>query len=270
MKNKITLLITFLSATAFAVPTFTIPGDKETVFSSPAVGQTTLNRHFRLLSWNILKGDRMNDWVSDFRSLSPQYDLLALQEATSESIVMNEMNRLKNSYHYDFVVSWIKDKTQVKSGVLTLSKAQPVSLKWMRTDDLEPIVKTPKVTAASFFDVGGGVKIALLNIHAINAVNTDKFEKHLRQSLELIKNHKGPVIFIGDFNTRNKARIAKARSIVAEFGMKEYDFKRIKVADMLSHLDRVYARGIIVHKVEMLENIRSSDHFPISMDISIP
>lgn len=270
MKNKIALFIIFISATAYAIPTFTIPKPSETVYSSPQISQTSLNKHIRVLSWNILKGDRLQDWVNDFRALTPQYDLIALQEVTSEDIVMNEMYRLQSSYHNDFVVSWIKDKTKVKSGVMTLSKAQPVSLQWIRTSDLEPVVKTPKVTAASFFDVGGGVKLALLNIHGINRVSTEIFEKHLRQSLEMIKNFKGPVIFIGDFNTRNKARIAKAQSVVAEFGMKEFDYKRIKAANMLSDLDRVYARGVIVHKVEMLENIRSSDHFPVSFEVSIP
>lgn len=153
---------------------------------------------------------------------------------------------------------------------MTTSRVGTVSTNWFRTKDLEPIVKTPKITGVTEYKIKGSSKtLKLINIHAINISSVEKLESHLRGSLQFVKNHTGPVVFIGDFNTWSKKRLNLAIKICAEFGLKHYDYERLKVPDVMSDLDRVFVRGAKVNKVEMLD-IRTSDHFPVSLEISVP
>jgi len=276
MKNKIfitILAVGLMFSSSFAQvesqARFDIPTQEQTLETYGQVSEFELSKTIKILSWNVKKAE-LEGWAEDFKKLSADYDLLAIQEAASNSIFLNEIQRLSTTFRSHFFVSWIKNKDKTRSGVLTTSRVGTVSTNWFRTKDLEPIVKTPKITGVTEYKIKGSSKtLKLINIHAINISSVEKLESHLRGSLQFVKNHTGPVVFIGDFNTWSKKRLNLAIKICAEFGLKHYDYERLKVPDVMSDLDRVFVRGAKVNKVEMLD-IRTSDHFPVSLEISVP
>ncbi len=248
---------------------FIIPAPKDVTKVISESPQIELSARFKILNWNIEKMKAQEKWVDDFHMISAGIDLFTIQEGVSDSFFQDEL-KAKNFYEWVYYISWVRaeDKTS-SSGLVTGGVAKSVSTSFARTDHLEPIVKTPKLTSANKYKIQNLDKeLMLLNIHAINVVSKAKFKSHIAKSLELIKNHKGPVIFVGDFNTWSDARFELLMEMTKTAGLQFFDFKRPDVPGFHSNFDHFFGRGIQVNKIEMLD-IRSSDHFPILADVTV-
>ena len=247
---------------------YIIPAPKDVIKVISESPQKELSARFKILNWNIEKMKAQDKWVNDFHMISAGVDLFTIQEGVSDSFFQNELIA-KNFYEWVYFISWVRDEDLSSSGLVTGGVAKSVSRTFARTDHLEPIIKTPKLTSANNYKIQGLDKeLMLLNIHAINFVSKAKFKSHIAKSLQLIKNHRGPVIFVGDFNTWNDARFELLIEMTAAAGLKFFDFKRPDVSGFHSGFDHFFGRGIKVNKIEMLD-IRSSDHFPILADVTI-
>ncbi len=248
---------------------YIIPAPKDVTKVISESPQKELSARFKILNWNIEKMKAQDKWANDFHMISADVDLVTIQEGVSDSFFQDEL-KAKNFYEWVYYISWVREEDLSSSGLVTGGVARSVSTTFARTDHLEPIVKTPKLTSANKYKIQGMDKeLILLNIHAINFVSKAKFESHITKSLELIKNHNGPVIFVGDFNTWSDARYEILLKLTSAAGLKHYnDFKRPTGEGMHSDLDHFFGRGIKVNKIEMLD-LRSSDHFPILADVTI-
>lgn len=245
------------------------PSGKDTVRSSEPVVHNTLPQRFKLLNWNIEKGVQGEVWAQSFKKLAELHDLILLQEATSESHIQAEL-KAQTEMQKNFFVMWVRKKDQVASGLVNMALANGQRNAWHRTEDVEPFVKTPKLTALTIYNIENSKQqLAVINIHAINVKGVDALERHFRNSMKLAENHKGPLIFVGDFNTWSKERLNIVLKLAKEYGLTYTNFKRPKASGMHEDLDHFFSRGVIVQNIEML-NIKTSDHFPISAEILIP
>lgn len=181
-----------------------------------------------------------------------------------------------DGFRYDFGVSfafrWNRDK---QSGTLLGSKVAPLETWIARTEDVEPVVRTPKVLTMGTYPIEGSEHpLLLINIHGVNMTNQRAFERHLELSLDQIGDHQGPVVFAGDFNTRTQNRLAFMRErLIEQAGFSEVEFRndeRMR-AFLTGHiLDFIFVRGLDVVDAEVLGQLESSDHKAMLVEVRVP
>ncbi|WP_264358392.1 endonuclease/exonuclease/phosphatase family protein [Brumicola pallidula] len=133
----------------------------------------------------------------------------------------------------------------------------------------EPITKTKKMQLATVYALNAvGQSLLIVNSHIINFVAFEKFRTHLDQVFQSIEHHEGPVLLAGDFNTWNEKRLKYFNALATSFSLQEVEMKRQpRLNHLLQHLDHIYYRGLDVLEAHVHTDIRSSDHYPISMSL---
>ena len=177
-------------------------------------------------------------------------------------------------FQFDMGVSFLySNHSSTATGSIIGSRIQPQQVGFTRTSDLEPYIKTPKTTTFAYYPIEGSDQTLLaLSIHGINFAGHDKFVNQIEQSVKVIKNHKGPVIFGGDFNTRTKKRIRYLNLSMKKLGLNEVKFKedyRTRALRYGQILDRVYIRGLVARNSKVLNQIYTSDHKGLSLKLKI-
>ncbi|HEU4839575.1 MAG TPA: endonuclease/exonuclease/phosphatase family protein [Micavibrio sp.] len=224
----------------------------------------------RVLVWNMYKA-RSTGWSEDFQTYIQNKELVILQEAvinTNHDMIFQSPGRFE----------WIMAKThksrttQATTGVKTGSIVKSTAHAYFMTSDVEPILKTPKMLLASTYPVEGmEEQLLVVNIHAINFVSFQKFSRQLKQMVEAIEKHRGPVILAGDFNTWNDLRYRSLLDVADRMGLQEAQLMRKgRLAHLNKHLDHVFYRGLDIVQTEVLMAVRSSDHYPIVVEFVIP
>ncbi len=250
---------------------FEVPPDQESVFTVGTRARGALKSRFKLLNWNIEKAKQGENWANDFSKLAPRFDIVVLQEVEWTDLIKKEFTELK-PLGWTYFTMWRRKEDKSISGMPMGSKVAPVSEKFERTEDREPIIRTPKMTTYQTFRVKGlrpSETLLVANIHAINFVTKNKFKRHIQQVINQIKSHVGPVIFIGDMNTWSSSKKEALLEMTASVGLQYFDFPRPEVPGMHSDLDHVFARGLKIHSVKFLDTITTSDHFPIAVDAEL-
>ncbi|MBF2053765.1 MAG: endonuclease/exonuclease/phosphatase family protein [Candidatus Sericytochromatia bacterium] len=221
---------------------------------------------YQAMSWNIFKSKRKG-WQHDFARLHPMYDLLLLQEA--------KINFNQNIDHYDPDYSWLFGESFLLNrcgsscGVLTGSRIHHDSAFNLHGPVPEPILKTPKSTAFAYYPVADrDSQMLVINSHFINFRQTLAFQRQLHQVLEVIDLHTGPILFAGDFNTWNARRRRMLMEALSEHGLQHVAFPD-DPRNFLT-LDYIFVRGLKISRAELLKDIISSDHKPLSVAFEIP
>lgn len=222
--------------------------------------EVVLNNRFSLLVWNIHKGTGGQVWVDDIKKLGPKHDIFLFQEAMDDNEMTDTAaNELRN-FELFFAKSFSYTKTLLSSGVATAAISTSTNTILHRTKDLEPIVGTPKTMLLSFFKLANSQTLAILNIHGINRASNEAFYRQIDESLALVKNHEGPVIFAGDFNTNKPEKFDELTKRMTAFGLTMIPYP---IDQRKNHLDWIFYRGCQVHESEIMYEIQSSDHFPL-------
>lgn len=220
---------------------------------------------FKLLNWNIYKQQKAN-WESNLKEWADEADFITLQEAelSPKLIQLSHQKKLFYLHNYAF------KRNNLIYGVNTLSKVAPISL--CATRYKEPWIWVPKTGIASTYPIKGSKQpLLLINIHAVNFTLTkEPLHEQLAPYIELIEQHKGPIIFSGDFNTWTDARLSDVEKSLIEAGFSEVIFnedKRLTVFGL--PLDHIYFRGLKVIEAKSLAT-DASDHSPqrITFDLS--
>ena len=216
-----------------------------------------------ILVWNAHKGLHKN-WDRDFARLNDGSDLLLIQEAKKD-------RKLDKIFSQDVEKEWWFGAGFVKrdalNGVVTGSRAQAINTKVFRSPSVEPLIGTPKIAIATSFKIGkNGDEVLVVNVHALNFVAAEKFSNQMRELVSFVKFHRGPVIFAGDFNIWNPKREQVVDSLMKELNLSKVEVNRRKG---IMELDRVYVRGFDVHSADAVREVRSSDHLPIRLRMSL-
>lgn len=216
-----------------------------------------LSRPFRLLNWNIYK-QQEHSWQQSLQEWVTSADILTLQEAKLSPELINFSNQNKLFYLQNYAFK----HSGFVYGVNTLSKVEALST--CGTAHREPWIWVPKTGIASTYPIQGSeYPLLVINLHGINFTLTEKpLKKQIAPYLALVKKHKGPIIFSGDFNTWSKVRLESVKQSLITSGFSEALFdedKRLTIFGL--PLDHIFFRGLKVIKAQSFAT-ESSDHSP--------
>ncbi len=229
-----------------------------------------LDKKFNILVWNVYKG-RMRGWEQDFRQLLEGKQIIMLQES-----VLN--TRYDPIFHMAERYEWVMAKTfghthtkmttGVKTGAVVKSTAQGFYI----SEDVEPVFRTPKMILATTYPIKGSEQpLLVVNMHAINFVSYEKFSRHIALIVKAVEKHEGPVILAGDFNTWSDLRYKSLQDIAAQMRLCEVKLskRRTRLSHFNRHLDHLFYKGLELVGAEMLTNVITSDHFPITAEFKV-
>ena len=224
----------------------------------------------RVLVWNMYKA-RNTGWSEDFQTMIQGKELVLLQESilnTNHDMIFQTPER------FEWVMARShKDRTtQATTGVKTGSIVKSTAQSFFVSPDVEPFLRTPKMLLATTYPVKGcDCALLVVNIHAINFVSFIKFSRQMKQVIEAVEKHKGPVLLAGDFNTWSAMRFKALIDITTKMELEEVKLTRKgRLFHLNKNLDHVFCRGLKVVQTEVLMNVRSSDHYPIVVEFTIP
>ncbi|OFZ20221.1 MAG: hypothetical protein A2X94_09525 [Bdellovibrionales bacterium GWB1_55_8] len=220
--------------------------------------------HLRVLVWNVHKAVDQR-FSHDLARLASRSDLMILQEA-----VLNPRDRdflgISSEHEWHMASSFFFDGG-IGTGVATGARAAPFSVGFVRSPMGELFVWTPKMTLISSYKLRGMIRrLLVVNVHAINFVDRISFFASMTKIERAIKDHDGPVILAGDFNTWSPSRLAFLGLMAFRNRLKSVSFKR---DSRFLRLDHVLVRELGVEDAELMDEIESSDHKPISLVLSV-
>jgi endonuclease/exonuclease/phosphatase (EEP) superfamily protein YafD len=226
--------------------------------------QAPLEPKFRLISWNIHKGDDGKKWASDMARLALQHEVFLVQEMYVDGFVDRTLRDLTmHNWYFSYSFTYRGHAT----GVATGCRCQFESWDTLVSPGREPILNSPKVTQVATIPLKKARPLLLLNIHAINFVRQPEYEAQIDALLAIIHQHhnRGPVVFAGDFNTWNPWRYQYLKyRLIAELGMQEVMFEPDK---RWPKLDRIFVKDCDISESRIHDEIRTSDHQPISVGL---
>lgn len=212
--------------------------------------------------WNIHKALDAN-MPLDFRHSSLDSDLALFQEAVSNPGFVRALTAANPFLSWTLAKSFSHDEGSF-TGVATGSRVAPKNEEVIISEPTEPISKTHKTILVSQYYVNWQAEpLMVANIHAINFVPTGKFKTQINQLIARVREHKGPLMVGGDFNTWNAGRMSYLQEMFAPLGLKLVQMR----SEGILNLDHVFVRGLKVRSVEKLKHITSSDHTPIRMEL---
>lgn len=228
--------------------------------------QKPLPNHISILVWNIHKASEKEKWATDFLILSKNADLVLLQESVNDPIVLET---LQVGHHAEawMGVSFEYENSPRFTGVMSLSHNTPIEVQNLRSPDREPILKTPKQTLVSYFDLEHSQNLLVLNTHGINFVSNKKWRRQLKALRPLIASHSGPIIWGGDFNTWNGSREKFLMEFTRSLGLTPAP---IDPPINGIQLDYIFTRDCAITHSESLTEISSSDHAPLAVSCELP
>jgi endonuclease/exonuclease/phosphatase (EEP) superfamily protein YafD len=224
--------------------------------------------NLRILVWNIYKG-RNKSWENDFLHLTEDRNLVLLQE----SVLNTRYDALFESperYEWIMAKSYKMVRNLAATGVKTGSSVASIGRSYYLSPDLEPLFKTPKMILVTTYEIPDSSETLLVvNVHAINFVGIQKYNRQLLQITEVIDAHKGPVILAGDFNTWSYERYKYLQGAIEKMGLQEASLvRKARLSHLIKNLDHIFYRGLTLQNAEVLFSIKTSDHYPIVADFS--
>lgn len=212
------------------------------VFGSPSSMRFPYRR-LKALAWNLYKG-RTEDFQKEFIKLSHGKDLILTSEMSLAPMPRQTYDQLKG-FHWAFATQFLMSDG-FETGVGIGSKTAPSNMDFSRTEWLEPYVKAPKtIVMATYPLTGTSQELLVLSIHGMNFRGNEGIEKQIKQILPKIKSHDGPVLFAGDFNTKNNRRLETVRSLLKEAGLTRVQWENPNEG---KQLDDAFVRGLVIHR----------------------
>ena len=225
-------------------------------------GKTLNETGFTLVSWNIFKGNKKG-WMQDLLLLSNESDLILLQEA----YLTQELSQFLETNGHEWEMISAFRYRGVHAGVMTMGYTPPQASCAQRV--YEPLVLLPKSSLVTYYPIRNTQQTLLVaNIHAINfTLGTGRFTEQLMGIKALLAQHKGPIVFAGDFNTWSDQREAVLDQIIGDekLGLQKVEFVSTVQTLVWGHrLDHVFFRGLKVISAEIIP-VESSDHYPLKV-----
>ena len=218
---------------------------------------------FRLLNWNIQKGQQPG-WQSDLQNLAEDAQLVLIQEAALDPKMMNA-NRL--APFWSFAPGY--KNQQAQTGVLTSSSVKPLT--HCNLTAWEPWLKTPKATNITEYALHGSDEtLVVVNIHALNfTLGVKDYTKQMNEVRAALRDHTGPLILSGDFNSWRHAREVRLQQLVDDLGLSALDFETDKRTQVFGRpIDHIYVRGLTALKSSS-RAVSSSDHNPLWVNLRL-
>jgi endonuclease/exonuclease/phosphatase (EEP) superfamily protein YafD len=216
-----------------------------------------------LLNWNVHKNNHALEWLEDFSKILHRHtpDMITFQEYQT----MNKKSILDNHHEYGYGffpnIVW----KQNHFGLINASKSKIVNFDFYMTKEVEPIIKTPKITLETTYKMESGESLRVINVHMINFVKIKKFLAQVEQIESALAKDENPVILSGDFNTWNKKRMHIIERLTKKYSLNSVDFSenRHQKVPFPYPLDHIFYKKLKLQKAEVLSDITTSDHKPL-------
>ena len=225
-----------------------------------------LPNNFTILVWNIFKRANTHDFDKDIKKLIGRADLLCLQEVLAdEHPYLCDHSRALN-YHY--AVSYRREDKRFE-GVMNATDFKLTEHAWsVKSIGREPLTKTAKTALISLIEMQGGQPLLLINIHML----LFKYKRLMQMEIEKVMRScedydDFPAIFCGDFNTFTPWQLRFLDKLLNQKGFSRAKPKQRPKGKL--YLDHIYTRGISAESVEILDSIKSSDHYPLLCDLRL-
>ena len=269
-----TLSLFYINNPANALEIPWVPAKKDIMMMMGSYSDSSLDpEKISILVWNMYKGAN-ETWKRDYQNLIKGKDLIIAQEMYLDEQMRETFNE-HDLFGYHTATSFMYIPSQTRTGVTTASYAVPTSFIHQRSRAIEPVIKTPKMTLITKYELDGmEEELMVVNIHSVNFVTVAAMKSQLVDAADEIEKHKGPVIFAGDFNTWSWGKVVTMKRILEDrLGMKEVTYKidnRKKVFGEI--IDYIYIKGLDVIESESFseEQIPGSDHPPMTAVLRIP
>jgi len=217
----------------------------------------------RLLNWNIQKGDDP-DWATDLVTSEGNPHLMVLQEVPLNTIAWDQVAK---DAHQSFAPGYRTSRAM--TGVMTVSAAKPMSQ--CNLVSLEPWIRSAKATVITEYGLTDTDQTLLVvNIHAVNfTFGTQDFKGQIQEAMSVLRDHSGPILLSGDFNTWRPQRSRVLNELTDSLNLETLDFDEDHRKRVFGQpLDHIYVRGLEVIAATTRE-VTSSDHNPMSARLQI-
>jgi len=176
-------------------------------------------QRFTLLNWNGHK-ETGTAWLDDLFRLSSGVDLLTMQDVV---LTENLQNFLETDFG-DWTLANAFTRSDLPVGVLTGSTVPPDFSCSFRV--AEPLINVPKTVVVTRYPfVGSNQTLLLANLHMVNfSLAVVKFTRQLQKVFDLIEQHSGPVLLVGDFNSWSDKRVAVLQRFTVAIGARPVQF----------------------------------------------
>ena len=223
--------------------------------------------NIEVLLWNVFKCKKKG-WQENFITLMHDKDLVLLQEAVLNSPFDSYF---KQSLEHQWIMarSFRNVRTKIETGVKTGSTVAAKNHHFSVSTHSEPISNTKKMLLATLYPLNESEKsLLVVNSHIINFVSFQKFSAHLDKVFQALEHHDGPILLAGDFNTWSLKRLKYFNEMAKSFSLEEVEMiRQPRLNHLFKHLDHVYCRGLEVVDAHVHTDIKSSDHYPISLSL---
>jgi endonuclease/exonuclease/phosphatase (EEP) superfamily protein YafD len=218
----------------------------------------------RLITWNIHK-QKDTDWYTDFTRLSRDRDLFVLQEAYFDEKLASALAGF--DYDWSMATAWRSGAST--TGVLTAARASADYQCTLRA--IEPLTGVPKSILVSRFPIAGTHEsLMIANVHGINfTLGVQEYRQQFVALERVLREHRGPLILAGDFNTWRQARLQIIEALADRLSLENVNYlshNRIRVFG--NPIDHVYYRGLEVIDFSS-PTVSSSDHNPLLMTFKL-
>ena len=241
----------FVTDSPLTCPTFLSSHDND-------IAQIPLPAEFSIADWNIYK-QQGDNWRSELSSLIEKNDLIVLQEAKLSFL----LHQLMQQYELTWTQVEAFSVYEQSMGVLTASKVMPLSV--CKQTVAEPWIRFPKSSLVSYYAWAGSKEPLLVaNLHMINfTLGVEEFNQQLESVITVIKQHTGPVIMAGDFNTWTNKRLNRLVELTESVDLQHVVYQNdVRETTFGNPLDDIYFRGMQQLSASSYET-DASDHNPI-------
>jgi endonuclease/exonuclease/phosphatase (EEP) superfamily protein YafD len=220
---------------------------------------------YSLVTWNIYKGG-IQGLYTDLDFLQKNTTFVVMQEFLLNE-EQEEMITEADAQYWALAKSF-QDSGEW-TGVATTSQWQAKKSLPLKSPDSEPFAGTPKMTLISLFPIQDGRELMVVNVHGLNFnLSHGAFKTQIDAIVDAVKDHNGPMIMAGDFNTwadeRRTYLIKKTRTL---------ELQRAEMENPMgifgATLDHIFYRELSNVKYMVLDDIQTSDHLPLYLEFTL-
>ena len=223
--------------------------------------QAYLADTFGLLCWNVHKNNKTKALAEYLETVtqSKALDLLLFQEATFKE----REHFIVPGFSYDAAANMEVNKKFY--GVLTASKVTSYYAKAFLSEGKEAFIGPHKSMPLSTFSFKNQDKMLVLNLHAINFRENERYSKELERLFDFVKSYEWPVIIAGDFNAWNKTRHNALYAHAAMLGLKAVTFSNKSPLKTFQGypLDFIFYKGLELLESSVENAEEHSAHIPL-------
>ncbi len=215
---------------------------------------------FGILCWNVHKNNtKQSRFKTYLKILEESFDFMLFQEANFRD---DEDFTLP---HFAFDAAANLQVRDTFYGVLTASRVESTTAKAYLSEGKESLIGTHKSSLITSYTFEDKERLLILNVHAINFRENQRFNKELEKFSQLLETQKGPMIVAGDFNTWNKKRLEKLHELREKLGLKmvKFDNDGYIKSFMGNNLDFIFYRELELVKSSIDQSHGLSDHNPL-------